>query len=84
MGTLDGQVSIFDLIELTDANSINRTLKRVRFKPNEVWKANFFKEFEVSKEYDVIEEYENRCNIKFYVLDGIERNAWSELFEEIK
>ena len=57
MSILDGQISIFDSIELADINSTSRIMKRVRFKPNEIWEANFFKEFQVNKEYDVIEEY---------------------------
>lgn len=73
---IEGQVSIFDIQPIVQ--------KRVRFKPDEVWKANFFNDFEIGKEYDVLNEYKNRCGIEFYVLDGIERAVWRELFEDIK
>lgn len=81
---LNGQVSIFDLMGLTTITAAKEVIKRVRFQPKERWQANFFNEFKIRKEYDVVNEYKNRCGIEFYVLDGIEREAWRELFEEIK
>ncbi|MDU4882718.1 hypothetical protein [uncultured Clostridium sp.] len=81
---LNGQVSIFDLMGLTTITTAKKVIKRVIFKPKYRWQANFFNEFKIGKEYDVVNEYKNRCGIEFYVLDGIEREAWRELFEEIK
>ena len=80
---IEGQVSIFDLPVITSKEKVKNPIKRVRFQPKEKWKANLFNEFKIGKEYDVVNEYKNRCGIEFYVLDGIERKAWRELFEDI-
>lgn len=84
VSVIEGQVSIFDIPVMTPKEEIKKVIKRVRFQPKEIWQANFFNEFKIGKEYDVVNEYKNRCGIEFYVLDGIEREAWRELFEEIK
>lgn len=81
---INGQVSIFDLMGLTVIAKPKEVIKRMRFNPKQVWEANFFNEFEIGKEYDVIKEYENRCGTRFYKFYAIEREAWCELFEEIK
>ena len=84
VSVIEGQVSIFDIPVMTPKEEINKVIKRVRFQPKEIWQANFFNEFKIGKEYYVVNEYKNRCGIEFYVLDGIEREGWRELFEEIK
>ena len=81
---IDGQVSIFDLMGLTTITAAKKVIKRAIFKPKYRWQANFFNEFKTGKEYDVVDEFKNRVGIEFYVIAGIERNAWRELFEEIK
>lgn len=84
VSVIEGQVSIFDIQVMTPKEEIKKVIKRVRFQPKEIWQANFFNEFKIGKEYDVVNEYKNRCGIEFYVFDEIERAAWRELFEEIK
>lgn len=79
---IEGQVSIFDLPVIT-SKEFKKVIKRVRFQPKERWQANHFNEFKIGEEYDVVNEYRNRCGIEFYVFDGIERKAWRELFEDI-
>lgn len=81
---LDGQVSIFDLMGLTTITAAKKVIKRVIFKPKYRWQANFFKEFKSGEKYDVVDEYKNRVGVEFYAIAGIERNAWCELFEDIK
>lgn len=81
---LNGQVSIFDLMGLTTITAAKKVIKRVIFKPKYRWQANLFNEFKTGKEYDVVDEFKNRCGIEFYAIDGVERNAWCELFEDIK
>ncbi len=80
---IEGQVSIFDLPVITP-KEVKKVIKRVIFKPKHSWQANFFNEFKIGKEYEVVDEYKNRCGIEFYVFYGIEREAWCELFEDIK
>ena len=80
---LNGQVSIFDLMGLTTITAAKKVIKRVIFKPKYRWQSNFFNEFKADKEYDVVDEYKNRCGVEFYVIAGIERNAWCELFTNI-
>lgn len=81
---IDGQVSIFDLPVITPKEEVKKVIKRVIFKPKYGWQANLFNEFKTGKEYDVVDEFKNRCGVEFYAIAGIESNAWRELFEEIK
>ena len=81
---LNGQVSIFDSLGLTTISAAKKVIKRVIFKPKNRWQSIFFNEFTAGKEYDVVDEYKNRCGIEFYAIAGIKRNAWCELFEDIK
>lgn len=73
LSVIEGQVSIFDLPVITTKEEVKKVMKRVRFKPKERWQANFFNEFKIGKEYDVVDEYKNRCGIGFYVFDGIKK-----------
>lgn len=84
LDVIEGQVSIFDLPVITHNEEVKKVIKRVIFKPKHRWQANFFNEFKIGKEYDVLEEYKNRAGIEFYVIDGIKSEVWSELFEDIK
>ena len=83
VSVLEGQVSIFDLPVIETKEKAKKPIKRVRFQPTEIWQANLFNEFKIGQEYDVVSEYKNRCNVKFYVFNGIEKEAWKELFEDI-
>lgn len=82
VSVIEGQVSIFDIPVMTPKEEIKKVIKRVRFQPKEIWQANFFNEFKIGKEYDVVDEYKNRVGVEFYAIAGIERNAWCELFED--
>ena len=84
LDVIEGQVSIFDLPVITPKEDVKKVIKRVRFQPKHRWQDNFFNEFKIGKEYDVVDEFKNRCGVEFYVIAGIERNAWCELFEVIK
>lgn len=84
LDVIEGQVSIFDLPVITPKEEVKKVIKRVRFQPKHRWQDNFFNEFKIGKEYDVVDEFKNRCRVEFYVIAGIERNAWCELFEVIK
>lgn len=83
LNVIEGQVSIFDLPVIAHKEEVKKVIKRV-FKPKHRWQANFFNEFKIGKEYDVVDEFKNRCGVEFYVIAGIKRNAWCELFEDIK
>lgn len=83
VSVLEGQVSIFDIPVIETKDKAKKPIKRVRFQPKEIWQANLFNEFKIGQEYDVVSEYKNRCNVKFYVFNGIEKEAWKELFEDI-
>nr|DAE72697.1 MAG TPA: hypothetical protein [Caudoviricetes sp.]DAZ05600.1 MAG TPA: hypothetical protein [Caudoviricetes sp.] len=84
LNVIEGQVSIFDIPVITHKEEVKNVMKRVIFKPKHRWQANLFNKFKIGKEYEVVDEYKNRCGIEFYVIDGIEKEAWRELFEDIK
>lgn len=51
ISVIEGQLSIFDLPQITPKGEVKKIIKTVIFKPEERWQANFFNEFKIGKEY---------------------------------
>ena len=63
LNVIEGQVSIFDIPVITHKEEVKNVMNRVIFKPKHRLQANLFNKFKIGKEYEVVDEYKNRCVI---------------------